>query len=135
MLKSIFITSLRNILRHRAFSLINMVGLAVSMSLALLIIMVVQEQFTFDNFHHDADRIYRVNTRALRVDGGSEPYASTAFPMARVIRDDFSFASEVVGINRRLRGDAVYGNVNVPVFGLFVDPSFFDVFNFELEKG
>lgn len=105
------------------------------MSLALLVILLVREQYTYDNFHRDADRIYRVNTRALRVSGGTEDYASTPLPIGHVLKEDYAFAEEVVRVNRRFNGDAVYGNVNVPLGGLFADPSFLVVFNFQLEKG
>lgn len=135
MLKSILLTTLRNFSRNFSFSSINLVGLSVSMSLGLLVIIVIKEQFTFDNFHNDADRIYRVNTRALRTSGGSEDYASVPMPVGRVLKEEYTFAEEVVRINRQLRTDIVYGNVNVPLSGLFVDPSFLQVFNFTLEKG
>ena len=135
MFKSIFTTALRNIIRNRVFSLINLVGLSVSMSLGMLIIIIAKEQFTFDNFHADSERIFRVNTMALRVEGGQEPYASTPFPIGAAIKENYTFAEEVVRINRYLNGDATYGNVNVPVQGLIVDPSFLSVFNFPLEKG
>ena len=135
MFKSIITTAFRNILRNKAFSIINLIGLSVSMSLAMLIILIVKEQMTFDNFHTDRDRIYRVSTKALRVEGGSEDYASAPLPLGQVLKEEYTFAENVVTINRRLNGDALYGNVNVPVSGLIVDPSFFQVFNFEFEKG
>ena len=135
MLKSILTTALRNMYRNRTFSLINLTGLAVSMSLGLLIILIVKDQYTYDNFHKDADRIYRINTRALRVNGGTEPYATVPLPVGHAIRDQYTFAEEVVCINRWLNGDAIYGNVNVPVRGLFADPSFLRVFNFPLDRG
>lgn len=135
MFKNILTTALRNILRNRAFSLINLIGLSVSMSLSMLIILIVKEQYTYDTFHQDSERIYRVNTNAIRVEGGSEPYASTPLPVGRVLKDEYTFTENVVRINRGLNGDAVYGNVNVPVQGLMVDPSFFEVFNFPLAKG
>jgi putative ABC transport system permease protein len=135
MLKSILTTALRNIVRNRSFSLINMIGLSVSMSLALLVISVIREQYTYDNFHHDAGRIYRVNTKAFRVEGGSEDYASTPLPIGRALKEEYTFTEEVVRINRRFNGDVAAGNVNVPMQGLFVDQSFLNVFNFPLEKG
>jgi len=135
MLKSILLTALRNIMRNRAFSALNFAGLSVAMSLSLLVIIIIRQSLTYDNFHDDSDRIYRVNTRALRVGGGAEPYASTPFPLGAAIADEYAFAEKVVRINRSLRGDAVYGSVNVPVDGLFADPAFLEVFNFELEKG
>jgi putative ABC transport system permease protein len=135
MFRSIITTAFRNILRNKAFSIINLIGLSVSMSLAMLIILIVKEQMTFDNFHKDGDRIYRVSTRALRVEGGSEDYASAPLPLGQVLKEEYTFAEDVITLNRRLNGDALYGNVNVPVSGLIVDPSFIEVFNFPLEKG
>lgn len=135
MFKSILTTALRNIIRNRSFSLINMIGLSVSMSLALLVILIIREQYTYDNFHHDASRIYRVNTKALRVEGGSEDYASTPLPIGRVFKEDYTFAEDVVRLNRRFNGDVVFGNVNVSMQGLFADQSFLQVFNFPLERG
>lgn len=135
MLRSIIITAFRNILRNRSFSLINLFGLSVGMSLGLLIIMVIKEQYSFDSFHFDADRIFRVNTRAFRVSGGSEDYASVPLPVGTALRENYSFVEKIVRINRNLHGDAVYGNVNVPLEGLFADATFFEVFNFQFEKG
>ncbi len=135
MLKSILTTALRNMIRNRSFTVINMVGLSVSMSLALLVIVLIREQYTYDNFHTDADRIYRVNTRALRVTGEREDYASTPLPIGRVLKEEYAFAEEVVRINRWFNGDAIYNTVNVPVTGLMVDPSFLTVFHFPLELG
>src|SRR6185295_15320546 len=107
MLKSIVITALRNIFRNGAFSAINLIGLSVSMSLGMLIIMIVKEQYSFDDFHQDSDRIYRVNTRAIRTNGDAEPYASTPLPLGRSLREDYALADEVVSITRALSGDAV----------------------------
>jgi putative ABC transport system permease protein len=135
MFKSILTTALRNIYRNRIFSLINFAGLSVSMSLGMLIILIAKEQFSYDQFHSDVERIYRVNTMALRVEGGQEPYASTPFPLGTSIKENYTFAEDVVRINRRLNGDVIYGNVNVPLSGLMVDPSFLNVFNFPLEQG
>ena len=135
MIKSIFLTSIRNIFRHPLFSFINVVGLSVSMSLGLLIIVIIKEQYSFDNFHKDADRIYRVNTRAIRVGGGSEDYASSPFVMGTSLKDGYAFSEQVVRINARLNGDATWEKTTVPIHGFFADPSFLDVFNFKLEKG
>src|SRR5690242_5969686 len=109
MLKSIIKTALRNIFRNKAFSIINLIGLSVSMSLCMLIILIVSEQLTFDNFHQDRARIYRVNTNAIRVEGGREPYASSPLPLGHVLKEEYAFAENVVSINRRLSGDATFG--------------------------
>lgn len=83
MLWSVIITAFRNIVRNRSFSFINLSGLSVGTSLGLLIIMIINEQYSFDSFHLDSDRIFRVNTRALRVNGDVEGYASVPLPVGR----------------------------------------------------
>ena len=135
MLKSIFLTSMRNIFRHPVFSMINVFGLAVSLSLGMLIILIIKDQYAFDNFHQDAGRIYRINTGAIRMEGGTENYATTPFVLGTTLRDGYSFAEKIVRINRELNGDVSYENVTVPIHGLFADPSFLEVFNFKLSKG
>ncbi len=135
MFKNYFNIALRNIWRNKTFSLINIIGLSVSMSLGLLIILIIKGQYSFDLFHNSAERIYRVNTNAIRTDGGNEPYATAPLPLAAVLKEGYSFAEDVVRIDRQLNSDAVFENVTVPVPGLFTDPSFLKVFNFKLEKG
>ena len=103
MLRSIIITAFRNIIRNRSFSFINLFGLSVGMSLGLLIIMVIKEQYSFDSFHYDADRIFRVNTRAFRVTGGSEDYASVPLPLGTHLMESYSFVDKVVRINAAFR--------------------------------
>ena len=95
MLKNILITSLRNFFRNRSFSLINLVGLSVSMSLAMLIIMLIKEQLAFDDFHNDSDRIYRVNTRLHDPEWGTIDFASAPSPVGRVLNEEYSLSQNV----------------------------------------
>ncbi len=135
MIKNIIITSLRNFFRNKSFSLINLIGLSVSMSLGMLIIMIIQDQLSFDNFHKDSDRVYRINTQLLHPDWGNIDFASTPLPLGEVLKNDYSLTENTVRIKSELYGDVNYNNSTVPVRGLFVDPSFLEVFNFPLEQG
>lgn len=135
MLRSILTTALRNITRHRTFSIINLLGLSVGMSLGLLIIMILRDQYTFDNFHKNPEKIYRINTMAIRTSGNTEPYASVPLPLGDAIADDYTFTEKVVRVNRRFDADAIYGSVNIPLDGIITESSFFEVFNFPFEKG
>src|SRR6187401_1153730 len=128
MIKNYIKIAIRNIWANKTFSFINIVGLSVSMSLGLLIILIVKEQYSLDRFHKDADRIYRVETRALRVGSGSEDYATVPTPLATVLKENYSFTEDIVRLNRRLNQDMIFGNVRVPVSGLFADPSFLKIF-------
>lgn len=135
MLKNIIITSLRNFFRNKSFSLINLIGLSISMSLGMLIIMIIQDQLSFDNFHKDSHRVYRINTQLLHPDWGNIDFASAPLPLGEVLKNDYSLAENTVRIKSELYGEVNYKNITVPVRGLFVDPSFLEVFNFPLEQG
>ncbi|MFM9986364.1 MAG: ABC transporter permease, partial [Flavobacteriales bacterium] len=97
--------------------------------------MIIKDQLAFDKSHKDRDRIYRVNTHLLHPEWGTIDFASTPLSIGRVLKDDYSFTENTVRVNRELMGDATYRNVNVPIKGLLVDPSFLDLFNFPFQKG
>src|SRR3569833_591075 len=60
MIKSYFKTALRGFKRHKLFTFINVIGLSIGISACLVIYMIVHYDLTFDKFHNDSDRIYRV---------------------------------------------------------------------------
>jgi len=62
MLKNHLKIALRNFTRHKLFTFINIIGLSIGISAALVIYLIVHYDFTFDKFHKDSDRIYRVVT-------------------------------------------------------------------------
>src|ERR1700733_1636926 len=62
MIKNYFKVALRGFKRHKLFTLINIIGLTIGISAALVIYLIVHYDFTFDKFHKDGDRIYRVVT-------------------------------------------------------------------------
>jgi len=62
MIRNYFKVAFRNFWRHKLFTLINVIGLTIGISAALVIYLIVHYDFTFDKFHKDGDRIYRVVT-------------------------------------------------------------------------
>src|SRR5260221_5842745 len=60
MIKNYFKIAFRGFWRHKLFTLINIIGLSIGISAALVIYLIVHYDFTFDKFHKDGDRIYRV---------------------------------------------------------------------------
>jgi putative ABC transport system permease protein len=60
MLLSYLRTAIRNLVRHKVSSVINVVGLSIGISACLVIYLIVHYEFSFDTFHRDGDRIYRV---------------------------------------------------------------------------
>jgi len=125
----------RNLAKYKFFSAINVIGLALSMSAALLIITVIRNQFGYDQFHPAPERTYRVITEAIRKDGGSEKYASTPFPVGTALRDDYAVTEAITRLCFGPSGDATAGENTLPLDGLYADPAFFKVFGFDLEAG
>src|SRR5258707_8732688 len=60
MIRNYFKIALRSFKRHKLFTFINIIGLSIGISAALVIYLIVNYDFTFDKFHKDGDRIYRV---------------------------------------------------------------------------
>ena len=81
----------RNILKNKTFSLLNIFGLALSMAVGFIILLLFQDGHSYDQFHIDADRIYRVNTVALRKDKNIEYYATSPSNIGDQIDANFSW--------------------------------------------
>lgn len=62
MFKNYFKTALRSLLKNKTTALINIAGLSIGMTASVLILLWVQNEINFDNYHPDTDRIYRVTT-------------------------------------------------------------------------
>src|SRR3954471_21439921 len=88
MLKSYFKTAWRNIMRHKAYSGINILGLAIGMAACLLILQYVAFELSYENFQINKDRIYRV--KQDRYDNGklSTEWASGAYAVGNSFKDE-----------------------------------------------
>jgi len=134
MIKNYLLTAFRNVLRYKGFSLINIFGLSLSMSVCMLIIVVIMDQYSYDDMHTKGDRIYRVQqvdslaNIGLRM--GSNPYA-----LGIELQEKYAFAEEVVILNNSFGGTGLYNNTRLDFGGLYTSSTFFDVFDFKLEKG
>jgi putative ABC transport system permease protein len=132
MIYSYIKTALRNIHRHRGFSFINVFGLALSMSVCLLIILVINDQLSYDDFHENRKRIYRVLTNNERSSELVTRFASTALPLGYVLEENNDLVESVAIFNTRLGGDWKANEKVIPVEGFYANTDFFKVFDFEV---
>ena len=134
MIKNYIKIAFRNLWRHKSFSLINIIGLAVGMAAVVLIVMYVRFELSYDRFHADADRVYRLNVDIKSANDVLKVPQSSA-PMGPTIKADFP---QVIA-QTRIFGDDEVMTVNYQLFqenNIFMaEPSFFDVFSFPLIKG
>jgi putative ABC transport system permease protein len=98
MLKNYFATAFRYLLRNRNTSLINIMGLALGIGCVLIILAVVRYERSYDQFHSDADRIYRV-VRTGEVDGETEYRTGIPHAAPEALRSDLTVAGEVTAMH------------------------------------
>jgi putative ABC transport system permease protein len=135
MLKNYLNMAFRHGTKHKLFTSINVFGLALSLSFCMLIIAILHDQNSFDTFHPRSDDVYRVLTSAHRKDGDTEHYASTPFPLGKVLEAEHPAVERVVQVARGLSTEARLGALRISVNGFFTDGAFFDVFGFTLAQG
>lgn len=135
MLRNYFLTAWRNLLKHKSFSFINIFGLAASLSVCLLAIMIIKDANNYDRFHPEAERTYRLLTDAIRKGGGEESYASSPHVVAEALTNDYTYVESWVPLARSLNGEFRAGGKLLPVDGLLTNPDFFQVFGFSLAEG
>ncbi|WP_223860674.1 ABC transporter permease [Spirosoma validum] len=135
MIGSYLKTSRRSLVRNKLFSFINIFGLAVSMSVGLLVIAFVSDLRSYDDFHEKKDRTYRVITTYQTPEQPSMDLASTSVKVGKKIREAVTGVEDVAILRNGFGGDATVGETNVPLDGLWADASFFKVFTFPLLEG
>lgn len=128
-------TSFRTIRRNKLFSSINVFGLAISMCVALLLIAFFMEVRSFDSFHRNGDRIFRVNNLLKEGDGTPYNYASTSVLTSRKITENISGIEQLTNIHKGFNKDISYNNKTIPLRGFWADENFFNIFSFELISG
>nr|WP_255552030.1 ABC transporter permease [Roseivirga sp. E12] len=134
MFKNYFKTSLRSIKSNGLFSSINIVGLAISMSVGILMILLLSELNSFDDFHEDKENIYRVTSNKFmygqELDMGSASY----FVGDEVSRRVPGIESSVI-IREGVSADIGVDAGLIHLSGLYSTPDFFEVFSFKLKQG
>ncbi|WP_336515610.1 ABC transporter permease [Pollutibacter soli] len=134
MFRHYFKTAVRIFWKQKAFSLINIIGLALSMAVCLLLIMLVKDANQFDLFHKSPDRIYRINTEAIRKGGGTEGYASSPYTVMAALTKGYSGIEHSVMLSR-FNGDVSFEERKFSFDGKFTDEQFFSIFGFTLKAG
>lgn len=127
MFKNYFKIAFRNALKHKAYTAINLSGLVVGFTSFILIIAYVQHQLSFDNFHQNLNRIYRVT------DGENAITPNIVAPLL-----ERSFADEIDETSRTIiMGSQILGYNSKPFTSnvFFADDGFFQIFTFPFIHG
>ncbi len=135
MLKNYINIALRNVAKHKGYAFINIAGLAVGLACTVLMVLFVQDEQSYDRFHEQGDRIYRIAIDAQPPNAPMDRFALSSRPIGRFIREDFPEVEAVVRLDDM---DPVVVHNDTRFYDdefYFAEPTFFDVFTFPLLEG
>lgn len=135
MIGSYIKTSARNVTRNKLFSTINIAGLAISMTVGLLLIAFVHDLLSYDKYNEKGNRIYRITSYAKLRDGYSEKFASTSVMAGKLIKERTSGVEETAMMQNEFSGDAKVSDNIVPLTGIYAEPSILRIFTWPMLKG
>jgi putative ABC transport system permease protein len=135
MFKNYLKTAWRSQKKQRGYSFINIAGLALGMAASILIVFYILHERSYDRFHKDSDRIFRVCVDAM-MNKNRLQYPTAAFPMGTTLAKDFPEVQSVARITIFGRTLVQYGDrKNYESLIYFADNGFFDVFSFPFLSG
>lgn len=141
MLKNYLVLFIRNLRRQKLFSAINLLGLSVSIASTLVIYLYVNHEYSYDRFHKNAERIYRVNQTFIWGENNNAQFASTGPGVAYAIHQELPEVELMTSLHTPGNFIVSYTNPKSDVISfeekrvLAADSNFFQMFNFPLLKG
>lgn len=133
MFKNYLIIGLRNIRRHKGYSFINISGLAIGITVCLLLFLWIQDELYYDRYHENANQIYRVVSR-YESDGRINQFVMTPAPLAPALLSEFPEIEKAVRFYENVYKVGIEKNIFYEKI-FFADPEIFDVFTFPLARG
>lgn len=138
MIQNYFLVALRNVTRYATYSVINVLGLALGMACALMIFTLVSHHLSYDTFHPESERVYRIVTEQHR---DQVTYTSgVPSPLGKELRNDYTFTEKIA---RAATFDDEIINVTsggetkkfVEPAVVLVEPDYFDIFSKPMVSG
>ncbi|MGB7395667.1 MAG: ABC transporter permease, partial [Pricia sp.] len=128
----------RSILKHKAFSLINIIGLSIGLSSAFVIGAMIYYDLTFDKFHEDGERIYRITSDFYSPEGNFHN-RGVAVPLADYAKEDMT-GLETASLFFTVYFPETENEVSGKTFrnvedAILADPSYFELFDYEWLAG
>jgi putative ABC transport system permease protein len=144
MFKNYFKIAFRSLIRNQNYTIINIAGLAVGIAVCMIIFIIIQFHTSYDDFHKDKDRVYRVLTEQRHADAATISYAKNVpFPMPEGLKTAFPQLEQIAPVYASHNDELqVLDDNGTPVKNFkeqngvfYTSPSFFNMFNFPLLAG
>jgi len=136
MISNFFKIAFRHLLRNKVFTFINLTGLTLGMTCALFAILFVKDEMSYDRWHSNASRLYRLTTLITHTNDGTQQFVATT---GQVQGPAFKSAiPEIADYVRILGTDGINltgNNKSLAVKNIYADSNFFSMFSFPLVSG
>lgn len=136
MFKNYFKTAWRNMMNSKAFSFINIAGLTLGLTVGILILLWVQDEYSYDHFHKNAGNIIKLENM-VGTNASRQLWSVTTAPIGVMAKKEIPGVKDVVRVTENYYyglykyGDKVFSDEKT----LVTDPSFFSMFDFKIIKG
>ena len=135
MLKNYLKVALRNLWKNKAFSAINIIGLAAGLAVCLLIVLYVVDELSYDKYNKSADRIYRLDAD-IYFNDTQATFAVAPDPLAPTLKQEYPVVEEMTRVNFQKDVLVKKDNQNVQDHNVgYVDSTFFKVFTIPMIAG
>lgn len=135
MIKNLLKTALRHIRKHIGYSLLNILGLTLGILSALLLIIYVSDELSYDRYHTNADRIYRVSSKITEPDD-QFTWTVAQIPMGPQVVQDYPEVQSFVRFIPMNRGLYKFEDKEyIEEDFYYVDSTLFDIFTYKIIKG
>ena len=126
--------AVRNLIKNKLFSFINIIGLSLGIASSILIFLFIRNELSYDRFHENADRLYRIYITEDPPDRDAFSYVEAPYNLAGALENSFPEVEHAVRME--IRTDVIkFAEKSFTQRYHLVDQVFFDVFNFPLVNG
>ncbi|HAF29679.1 MAG TPA: hypothetical protein DCG75_11595 [Bacteroidales bacterium] len=131
MIRNFFKVSIRNLIRNKTYSVINLLGLSIGMACSILIFLFIIDELSYDKHHEKADQIYRIGIDAVLQGNNMKAYVTGA-PVGKTFVDEIP---EFINSTRVVKFEDATIKLNDKKFtenkAFFVDSTFFEMFSID----
>ncbi len=125
----------RNLIRDRTYSFINITGLTIGLTACMLLVLFAWFQLSFDTYHENSDRIYRMTSVTATANEVIER-AYTPVPLVQTLKDELPEVDKATHLSRTNRARVKIGKQTVSVEDFYwADQDFFNIFSFSVLRG
>ncbi|WP_339812087.1 ABC transporter permease [uncultured Imperialibacter sp.] len=135
MLQNYFLIAWRNLLRHKGYAFINILGLTVGLAANVFILLWVTDELSFDRFHANGDRIFQMLVNSEYPDGSIETYGATPAKLKAVIESQIPEVELATQYSMETELLVKHESNAFNESGIYADPALFEVFSFPIVRG